>query len=237
MDGANGTDLVTGDRLPHDPQTRLRFGAALGSALGCLVATVPSSAFAAITSTFDNDAEGWLAVDLPWPDPGSPPRPLATYVPTHVDDGNGGGYVGISDPSSGPLFYWRAPAVYLGDRSDAYGRMLSYDIANTGVASFVDLEDVILVGAGLTLVYQTHEYPAQVFTHFSIGLGEAGWHVDTEEGAAATAEQMQQVLGSLTSLYIRGEYLDGTVEVGLIDNVVFDSDLPDDVIFICGFEY
>ena len=250
-------------RVPLNPEPQLRGGETRGSmpapnptevplsranrladlAAGVVALTAVSAvsmhAGAAVESTFNVGSEGWVAVDLPWPDPGSPPTALATWLPDYLaSGGNPGGHLSLEDPSSGPLFYWRAPAKFLGDRSDAYNQSISFDLASVGSSVFVDQEDVILVGAGITLTYQTFVYPGPAFTPYSISLNESGWHLDnTLTGTPATAADMQAVLGSLSALYIRGEYLDGGVEIGLLDNVVLASNLPSDIIFVSGFEF
>ena len=207
-------------------------------ALACLaLALVGGRAAADITSTFDSGTEGWTVVDLPWPDPGSPPLPQNTYPPLHqATGGNPGGHLSMDDPSAGPLFYWRAPPAYAGDRSDAYGRLLRFDLAVTGGGGYVGMEDVVLVGAGLTLVYHIAPNPTSTFTSYAIVLAEAGWQHDNESGPPATSADMLAVLASLDDLYIRGEFLDGAGETGYLDSVALESDLPSDVIFASGFE-
>jgi hypothetical protein len=86
---------------------------------------------------------------------------------------------------------------------------------------------VILVGGGKTLVYDTGrvELPTQAvnWTVSTLGLGEAGWKVGTRNGVAATASDMQTALGSLSALYIRGEYLLALDDIGRLDNVVLTA--------------
>ncbi len=206
------------------------------AAASLLLASTPALAW--VESTFDNGLDGWVAVDLPWPDPGAPPQALNTYVPDYeASGGNPGGYISLQDPSAGPVFYWRAPADFLGDRGDAYGQQLRFDLASSGSMTLVEQEDVVLVGAGLTLVYHLPSYPLPTFTTYSIPLDETGWRHDNDVGAAASAADMQAVLSALEALYIRGEYLDGGNETGYLDNVVLESELPNDIIFVSGFEY
>ena len=86
-----------------------------------------------------------------------------------------------------------------------------------------DEEDVIFVGGGVTLVFTLPARPGSGFTPYRIGLTEAGWKRDTRTGAAATAAEFQAVLGGLTDIYIRGEYLLASDDVGQIDNVVLSG--------------
>lgn len=174
-------------------------------------------------SRFDTDSEGWLVKDLPYPSPGAPPTPLGTYVPTYNGaGGNPGGYLSLSDPT-GNTWYWYAPPKFLGNKQSAYGGTLSFDLMVTGTGTPFDEEDVILVGGGLTLVFTLPARPETTFTSYHIGLTEAGWKRDTRTGAPATQTDMTTVLGALTSIYIRGEYLLSMNDVGRIDNVVLET--------------
>ena len=125
-----------------------------------MAATLPSAGAAPLAvSTFDRSAEGWLVKDLPYPDPGSPPVVLGTYTPTfNASGGDPGGHLSRLDVSAN-AWYWSAPAKFLGDIGTAYGGTLSYSMAVTGDGfgnppNFTQ-EDVILVGGGKTLVYDT----------------------------------------------------------------------------------
>lgn len=208
------------------PVTKLLYAAGFVFLITC-----PSVAEAGViaSSTFDSDRDGWLIKDLSFPAVGSPPPVLGTYTPTfNPTGGNPGGHVSIHDPS-GNVFYWYAPSKFLGDQSAAYGGTLQYDLAVTvdGSPSGFHQEDVVLVGAGLTLVYDTGFSPLPTtgvsWNSFSIGLTETEWRRDGLGGSAATQADMQAVLGSLTDLYIRGEYLGSLNDVGRLDNVVLSS--------------
>jgi laminin B (domain IV) len=171
-----------------------------------------------VSSTFDTDADGWVAKDLAFPNPGVPPVPLNTFTPVYQPTGgNPGGHLSLADPTAN-AWYWYAPAKFLGDRHAAYGGTLSFDLAVTGTGTPFDEEDVILVGGGVTLVFTLPARPGTSFTSYQATLTEAGWKRDTRSGPAATLADMQTVLGALT--YIRGEYLLASDDVGRIDNVV-----------------
>ena len=50
--------------------------------------------------------------------------------------------------------YWRAPGKVLGYQLEAYGGSLAFDVGNAGSGNGpFDQEDIILVGGGITLVY------------------------------------------------------------------------------------
>ncbi len=202
------------------------------SGLAVLIAW-PSAACAGIiaSSTFNTDRDGWLVKDLTFPAVGAPPPVLGTYTPTfNATGGNPGGHISMLDPSAN-VFYWYAPSKFVGNQSAAYGGTLQFDLAVTGngfgsPAGFHQ-EDVVLVGGGLTLVYDTTFSPAPTsavgWNSFSVGLTEAGWRRNSLSGPAATQSDMQTALGSLTDLYIRGEFLFGLDDVGRLDNVVLSS--------------
>jgi len=199
----------------------------IGAAVIALVLGTTSTAFAdsrvIASSTFDTDADGWVVKDLAFPNPGVPPVPLNTFTPTYQSTGgNPGGYLSLVDPTAN-AWYWYAPAKFLGDRHTAYGGSLSFDLMVTGTGTPFDEEDVMLVGGGVTLVFTLPARPATTFTSYQIGLTETGWKRDTRNGAAATPADMQTVLGALTDIYIRGEYLLASDDVGRIDNVVLSG--------------
>ncbi|MGB0384154.1 MAG: Ig-like domain-containing protein [Ardenticatenaceae bacterium] len=158
-------------------------------------------------STFDANNEGWTIA-------GGASGP--SYSPT---GGNPDGYISASD-APGDYWYWQAPAKFLGDLSSAYKGKLSFDLRQSKTSDQFDLEDIILVGGGLTLVYDTPVNPGTTWTSYTVPLDEtAGWKKDTLNGSAATQAEMLAVLSSLTTLRIRGEYAGGA-DTGDLDNVV-----------------
>ncbi|MBK7642923.1 MAG: hypothetical protein IPJ19_07710 [Planctomycetes bacterium] len=180
------------------------------------------------SSSFDANVQGWSLVDLTYPAVLSPPPILGTMTAAwSASGGNPGGRISFDDVT-GNVFYFSAPAAYLGDQSAAYGGTFSYDIAVTGsgfgTPPGFHQEDIVLVGAGLTLIYDTGFNPptgATVNWHsFSVELNEAGWRRNSLLGPAASQADMLAVLGSLGALYIRGEYLFGTDDIGYLDSVV-----------------
>ncbi len=174
------------------------------------LALSPLAAMAAPSSTFDGGAEGWSVVDL------NPPYDAAgsSYAVVHKD-----GHIEFSDPSS-QSFFFEAPSSFLGSLSAYYGGTLSYSQKLSPTApAWRDDPDVVLVGAGLTLVFQNASNPGADWTDYSIALVDTGWRVGTLGGAAASSQQLQDVLGNLDRLRIRGEYVNGVVETTALDNV------------------
>jgi len=167
-------------------------------------------------STFDVDDEGWL-VGGPIPDP---PGYFAT-------GGNPGGFIrgfDASGPTGGRAFWaFIAPAGYLGDVSAAYGGALSFDLRQDieDGTPFND-DDVTLIGGGFTIVIDAGPNPATTWTSYSVPIVEsAGWvHYGTSQPPTMT--EMQAVLGSLSELWIRGEFIAGNDSADL-DNVVLTS--------------
>lgn len=184
----------------------------------CLLGILPTSArgaFSTVSSTFDVDAEGWIAQEL-----GGSTNTM-TY---HATGGNPGGYLNALDIQDGRTWYWIAPSKFLGNDSQAYGGALSFDLREHGTGAQYDDIDVRLTGGGLTIAFNTPNNPAvgNTWTHYSVGLVETGWHLNDLNGAAVTQAQFQQVLASLTSLRIRGEYVNGD-DNGDLDNVIMEG--------------
>jgi hypothetical protein len=161
------------------------------------------------TSNFNTDAEGWTSFG-----DGSPVQWRAT-------GGNPDGHIAVGDNLQGDTWFFLAPTKFLGDASAAYGEFLSFDLRQNVTTNQYNDRDVILTGAGMTLIYDTPVNPATSgFTSYSVPLvGAAGWTFGSLSGRAATEAEMQTVLGDLTSLRIRGEY-SGGLDQGFLDNVV-----------------
>lgn len=169
-------------------------------------------------SHFDSGLDGWTAMRTSSPlNPIPVPGANLTWVET---GGNLGGYFQHVDPNDSRASYWQAPPTFLGDKSVAYGGVLSFDLRQSSTNSQFDAYDVIMQGAGMTFVLVTSYHPRVSWTRYHVLLAEGGgWHQDTPDGPAPTPVLMQQVLASLTALYIRAEYRSGIDTDGL-DNVV-----------------
>jgi hypothetical protein len=140
--------------------------------------------------------------------------------------GNPGGYVYAVDQVNGPPQHFIAPARFLGDVSEAFGRLLSFDMMWIGDSPDEQPEPVkvVLKSGALTLVKQFAEGPGADWTSFSVRLDESGdWRHETTE-AVATASQIQQVLAQLQQLVIRAEFNEGEERTSL-DNVVLGAEL------------
>ncbi|MGH7598664.1 MAG: laminin B domain-containing protein [bacterium] len=170
-----------------------------------------------ITSFFDSNAEGWIAVNN------------NTSIPTYfATGGNPGGYISITDNRAGIAWYWQAPAKFLGDVSCAYSGSLSFDLKQSLTINQTNGIDIVLVGGGLTLVFNTLNNPGTAWTSYSVSLIEtAGWTKTTLTGPPPTQAEMLSVLSSLTKLQIRGEYSSSTSgDRTDLDNVVLTMVKP-----------
>ncbi|MEJ2563733.1 MAG: laminin B domain-containing protein, partial [Anaerolineales bacterium] len=135
-----------------------------------------------VQSTFDSDDEGWTIV-------GDGDGP--TY---NANGGNPGGYITATDLALEEYWYWQAPAKFLGDQSAAYGRTLSFDLVQSATDSQEDQDDVILIGDGVTLVFDTPYNPGDTWTNYVISLHEsAGW-LNSSTGLAPSSAEFIQVL-------------------------------------------
>ena len=184
----------------------------------------PTFASAAIISSdFSTGLDGWTGVDLPYNTNGPYTNPVANFTPSWISSGgNPGGYIDILDPTA-DVFYFQAPAAFLGNKSSAYGGVLEFDVRSVPLDGngfvFDDEPDVVLVGGGFTLVANIGTAPTPgIWTHFTASLTEAGgWRQGSLTGASVTAAQFQNTLSSLSALRIRGEFVNGG-DRGDLDN-------------------
>ena len=162
----------------------------------------------AITSTFDTGDESWTVFG---------DAQGASVIPTYFSTGgNPGGYISATDDVTGGVWFWDAPAKLLGKVSSM--RALSFDLKQSATDAPFDADDVVLVGAGTTLVFNTANNPGTDWTHYDVSLdASAGWK-NKDTGQPATQQEMIDVLSSLAVLRIRGEYRDGA-DTGGLDNV------------------
>ncbi len=168
-----------------------------------------------VVSTFDTSTEGWTLINggssLTW---------SATL-------GNPGGGISGNDSVSNQLWYFSAPAAFLGDQSGVLGGTLTWDRRNLGGSSAAgQAPDVILQGAMLRIGFAIPgNIDLPTWQTFSVPVSSAGWYIvppfpsSPPTGASITPEQFASVLSSLTALYIQGEYRNGD-DTGALDNVV-----------------
>lgn len=162
------------------------------------------------TSAFSTTLEGWETTNG-----------TETYVST---GGNPGGNLRGTEGGSG-VWYFSAPAAFLGDQSDYYGGSLSFDLKQDIATSQFDDIDVMLTGGGLTLVLDVGDNPGTDWTSYSVNLAlGGGWRIGSLSGSVASEAQIQTVLSDLEKLWIRGEYVNGTTgDASNLDNVALDE--------------
>ena len=172
---------------------------------------------AQVMSTFDTNDEGWLAS-------GDAISVVPQYVPT---GGNPGGYISSTDEVTGAIWYWSAPAKFKGNQLTAFGKMLQFDLRQSGLNNQLDRIDVSITGSGITIVGDLEENPLTTWTHYEVPLNTTfAWKINTLTGTLATEDEIQNVLTNITNLRIRGEYINGP-DIGDLDNVVLPgSTLP-----------
>ena len=186
-----------------------------------LVAASAAPAFAGpiASSTFSTGNEGWSIVNDGFG---------TLWQPT---GGSSGAYIGALDLSIGLVWYFSAPAKFLGNVATAYDQSLTFDLRQSTGAEQFDTTDIFLVGAGKTLAFDTPDNPGTDWTSYSVSLNEAGWRhgvlntgwwQSNPLGAAATQADMLSVLGDLQAIWIRGEY-STTLDFGGLDNVVLNG--------------
>lgn len=162
---------------------------------------------ASVISTFDVNDEGWrVAGDA------------ASGTPTYL----AGGWIEADDTVSGGVWYFDAPGKFLGDQSGSFGQSLNFDLMQTGSGSQFNSSDVILNGGGieLTLDIASNPLPLGDWVAYSVLLSDAeSW---MNGGVAASEADIQSVLGSLTRLRLRGEFITGP-DTGSLDNVILSS--------------
>ena len=191
-----------------------------------LTSLLLSASAQAVTSTFDHDTEGWTAV-------GDSQGPLTWSG----SGGQPGGRVAIDDRMLGGINYFLAPDAFLGDQSSAFGALLSFDLmqAYSGRANQLNHPDVILQGAGLTLVYDTAVNPANgSWSSYAVPLKAGGWRLNSLTGALASDAQVHSVLSGLTALKIRAEFQSGN-DIGYLDNVSMVPEPTSTALFTVGF--
>jgi hypothetical protein len=179
-----------------------------------------------ISSTFDTGSDGWQIVSF---------ENMSVYDYSIMYDNKAkydktNGYIWTKDPDDGDFTY-KAPDKFLGNQLSQYGSTLSYDIIDYGSGNYYQTSDVMLVGGGERLLWQSNVgiKPTQDdWTHVDLTLSNSKeWLVYDLSGAhEAVKQDFMTVLGNLSGLYIRGEYIYGLSETSKLDNVQLGSDKP-----------
>jgi hypothetical protein len=198
-------------------------------AVACLCLVLPASAAAAeLSSTFDASTEGWFSANTDTLGEAE----LLFHSPTN---GNPGGYVYDADdeppPTDDLTWTFRAPDSWEGDRSANYLGSIEFELRAQSatppqlpVAVYLTKDDNSVLESPFV-----QPPPANVWTAYSLPISTASfgepdnkWQYyppGSNQGAPATAAQIQEVLGDLGGISIIGD-VSATVgdETG-IDNI------------------
>jgi len=191
-------------------------------------------AHASVVSRFDSNADGWDVVVLV-AEPESNPNYGAFPTPLSVNysslNGNPDGHIWKYDP--GPhAFYFDAPSKFLGNQLATYGGSLSFDLRDVPDdpnKAYTTAPDVVLVGAGLTIVLDDVIQPGTSWSSYAVSfVAGSSWHKGTLSGASPTASEFQSVLADLDALRILGDQR-SDYDTGYLDNVVLSnaSEVPE----------
>ena len=132
------------------------------------------------------------------------------------------GAIQAFDHATGGVWFWKAPKSFLGDKRKVYGLDLVFKLKVDRIDSPFDANDIVIKGAGITVIANTVSNPGTDWTSYRIGLHEsAGWRVK-ETCKCATREELLAVLAEMEMLLIRGEFRTGN-DTGWLDDVVFGA--------------
>ncbi|XP_067391238.1 laminin subunit gamma-2 isoform X2 [Emydura macquarii macquarii] len=164
-----------------------------------------------ITSTFQQDAEGWRGV----------------YVegsPVQLQQSSRHGDVFVTTRRSEPT-YFMAPARFLGNQQVSYGQTLSFDYRVDRGGRRPSPHDVVLEGAGLRVTAPLLPYgkmlPCGISKTYTFRLDE---HSSSRWSPTLSYFEYRRLLGNLTALWIRATY--GEYSTGYLDNVTLVSAQP-----------
>ncbi|GEP49862.1 hypothetical protein FNO01nite_05340 [Flavobacterium noncentrifugens] len=171
-----------------------------------------------ISSTFDSGIDNWLVV-------GDATSANPNFI---AEGGNPGGYLSADDTAAGGVWFWLAPAKFLGNQNTSFGKILSFDLKQSSTSSQFDDSDIVIASSGLTIALDLAENPGIDWTHYAVRLDATNaWKINTiADATLATSEEILAVLSDVTSLKIRGEYINGS-DTGGLDNVLLGTDSLD----------
>jgi hypothetical protein len=178
------------------------------SAPGCRRTTAAPPALP-VTSSFLQNDEGWTVVG----------DGNLVYSPTGGNPSSTG-YILAIDRVEGDVFYFNAPGKFLGNLSEAYGLLLTFDLLwhENSPGGDMEEDDIILAGGNRTLVSMLPQRPSNTWTSYAVRLDPSADWIHRVSREPASAADIQAVLGSLQQLRIRGEFRWGA-EQGSLDNV------------------
>lgn len=164
------------------------------------------------SSAFEVDDDGWTLSN----------NGDGTKPQFNTQGGNPGGNICGADLKDGDIWYFVAPARYLGNVSAAWGKRLTFDLKQGTIYNQIRGRDVVLNGGGLSIALNFRFAPGLDWTPYSFRFdADQGWVLDEPGGMgpAASESDIKTVLGALTSLRVRGEFFDGPSDSACLDNV------------------
>ncbi len=180
--------------------------------LGSLLASA-SIASAVEFSNFDDDADGWMAVDVAFPSL----TVNSVWAPTWT-----GSSISATEQSGG-LFVLAAPSKYLGDKSAYYDGVIQYELSSAS-NDVIPYPNAMLRGNGVVLYYASLP-PSPTGTPLAFGLNESGWK--TGAGTDATQAEFQLALSNLDVFAINADWTTATLDVVGLDNVAMINPVPE----------
>lgn len=186
--------------------------------LSACVAGLPcvAPALTLVGSDFESGAEGWKA---------SNGLSARSWV---AAGGMPGGYVQATDNGQGTVWFFEAPAAFLGDRSDAVGGTLSFwlKVSTLALPMRSEWADVRIGGGGIELALDAGDSPGLDWTYYSVLLAPGAWRVGSADGPLATAADFATVFADIDHLWIRGEY-SAWWDTGSLDTVRLTAAVPE----------
>lgn len=183
----------------------------------------PRDGWADIISDFTLSSENWKVIDLADTYNAGPYTSIliGPYNPSWISKAGPtqGSIYHLDTPENS--FYFSAPAKFLGDLTWSYNSLLTYDLRSgtDPTGNWYSEADVILTGANnVVLVAHTFPFPERTWNTSPLLMAESYWRVGNFNGPKPTITQFLEVLSSVRSLWIRGEYYNGFDSVYL-DNV------------------
>jgi hypothetical protein len=166
-----------------------------------------------VRSSFDSNDEGWTIT--------GDARATGAKPEFGNPDAGTTGLISAKDDVTGGIWYFTAPAKYLGDQSQAFGRTLSFDLKVTPISNPFDAPDVVLEAGQLSFNYDLPRDPGTDWTHYEVPLDGSGWKAgEAADAGMVSAQEFRALLAHLTALRIRGEYHSGP-DTGSLANVHF----------------
>lgn len=165
-----------------------------------------------VQSSFDTGAEDWGA------------RNGISSRDWVASGGQSGGYIQATDDGDGTVWFFVAPAAYLGDQSAALGGTLSFWLKTSTLALPManNWADIRIGGGGLELAIDAGAAPGLDWRFYSVALSAGAWRLGTVDGALASSAEIATVLANVDHLWIRGEY-SAWWDTGGLDSVVLSA--------------